>query len=223
MKSIMRLFPLLMILLALPMLLHWLAADASSEPTIPDSPPPSAPDWSDPVIVSFYQSQNAKRPSIAAAPDGNKVMVAFKFQLDSQHENDNDPYYIESSDNGATWPFPPGGNGPLPIHNSPGQDSDSNQVSIIYDGNSNAHAVWVEDRDLVYAPKNIWPTNATTNPPRFIAVASVQGTGVADPMILSNEGETLDIIWAEDKGGKPQHLPCTFQRWGRHLAGERIS
>ena len=132
-----RLVPLVLALVGLLLLVK---RPATAAPSTPDTPP-SAPNWTTPTLVSLagLSSADAK---VSAAPDGQTVMVAFNQQISGSSVN-NDPYYVLSTDNGATWT-------PLPtaIHNSPVTAANSLFVDIAYDGSGAAHAVWREGLGL---------------------------------------------------------------------------
>lgn len=167
---------------------------AAAAPDVPAAPI-HAPDWSTSQLMSGAQS--AEVPKIAAAPNSNTVMVAYN-QLVSGGNNGSDPYYRVSTNNGSTW------SAAAPIHTSPTLGNNSVDIAIAYDGTGMAHAIWVEDLSLVYAPKNKWPTNTGANPPTTISSVTIS-PGAATPMLVATGNTILDVIWSEGTqvGGNP--------------------
>ena len=159
----------------------------------PEEPaePAAAPTWEDAIIISTGDS-GARLPSVAAAPNGKDVIVAYVSQRSAAEEN-TDPYYHDSSNNGDTFP----GN-PAPI-NSNGA-TETIDVAISFDGNSQAHALWIEEmannnRELRYAQENNWPNSSTL-------LASTTSPGVIfTPRIETSGSNTVNVVWAENDSG----------------------
>lgn len=134
------------------------------------------------TYVSTNSSNGANQPHMASAENSSDVLIAYNHWTGPG--TDRDPYFSESSNDGASWSTP------APIFTSAGIDSV--QVNVSYDANSVAHAVWLEaapgNFQLKYAREDQWPGTATT-----IATALVT---IADPKIVVSDS-ALHIIWAQ--------------------------
>lgn len=148
--------------------------------------------WNDGTHKNLSNGTNSpngsRLPQIVISDSGNRIMVAFNHQ-ESGSATDNDPYYVESTNNGDSW------NAPLPIYESPGVNSI--QPSVSYDSSNNAHAVWVEGEDrLMYAPKTGWPSTAiqisdAPNPPTSGPVE------VDSPKLVASTTQIMDVVWIQ--------------------------
>lgn len=166
---------------------------ATAEPAAPET----SPEWMNPTMVSTNSPYGAKRPFMAAAPNGKTIMIVYNRQM-SGNDNDRDPYYSLSTNNGNTW------SSSAAIHNSPGTSSDSVKVNVVFDSTNKAHAVWTEDLDLKYAGQNSWPTNNGGNPPQTLSSPTLS-PGASDAVIVASGNNTLDVVWSEpDSGGAVQ-------------------
>jgi hypothetical protein len=154
--------------------------------------------WSTPQNLSTG-IVNAKRPALAAAPDGQQIMVAY-----SQQTGDNIPadiYYVASSNRGASW------TSPAPILVSPGVQS--SQVHLDVTESGVGHAAWREGNGLAYANSTNWNTSLRT-------LSSPFGSpGVTTPTIVVS-GNAIYLVWSEGDGnsGDPvrQALNIYFRR-----------
>ncbi len=124
------------------------------------------------------------RPSIAAAPGNNTVIVAYMHKTGSNSQ-EADPYYVRSTNNGNVW------SAPQPIHTSA---TDSRFVNVALDNNNQPHAVWTEnDRELWYAKESQWAGNAATK--IFTATLILQA-----PILLPHDTNTLELVWSQNDG-----------------------
>lgn len=155
--------------------------------------PPRAPDWSEPQLVS---QESAVEPKVAASPqeESQEVLIAYNKRFGSG--GNYDPYYMRSTDNGLNWTVP------APIHDSPTPENNSVEVDIVFSGDGVAHAMWVENRALAYAPESLWPTNNTSNPPVYISSPQFP-PGAASPILIATGESILDVIWSEGDGVNP--------------------
>lgn len=195
MKMMSRLFLLLIILAALAFFFGQMAWEgvATAAPDIPTAAPPHAPIWSAPQLVV---TESAVEPKVAAnRQEGSQdVLIAFNRRLGEG--GNNDPYYRRSTNNGQTWTTA------APIHNSPTLASNSVEVDVVFSGNGVAHALWVENRALAYAPESRWPTNNTSNLPTLISNPVIP-PGAASPLLVATGESILDVIWSEGDGVNP--------------------
>lgn len=182
-------FRWLWLFIGLVLLVSAFAVAAGQPVSAEPNTPPHAPGWSAPTLISL-PGQDSKVPQLAADPNSQRVLVAYALEWGDNQSN-NDPYYNESLDNGATWtPFP------APIHSSDGVDSV--QLDVAFDAQGTAHAVWIEGMNLVYAAESDWPGNIM----HTISTA-IGSPGAADPMLIASRNSTLDVIWSEATTGNP--------------------
>ena len=164
-----------------------LAIAEPEKPAVPDAPPT----WEDTIVISTGDN-GARLPSVAAAPNGKDVIVAYVSQRSANNEN-TDPYYHDSFNNGATFP----GN-PAPINTN--ASTETIDVAIAFDANNKAHALWIEqtttdNRQLRYAQEDNWPNTSSLR-------SSVTNPGVIfTPRIVASGTNTLNIVWAENSSG----------------------
>lgn len=136
------------------------------------------------LTTPLNSPNGARRPKIAAAPNGSNVMVVFNHQQSASAAN-NDPYYVFSGNNGTTW------SAPAPIFTSNGVNSI--QPSVDYDDASKAHAVWIEgEKKLYYAQQDSWPTG-------FVSIKEVVSSEefIDSPKIVASSSTTIDVVWVE--------------------------
>ncbi|MCP4421512.1 MAG: hypothetical protein GY805_33290, partial [Chloroflexi bacterium] len=100
-----------------------------AKPEEPDEPA-AAPAWEN--VITISSDNGARLPSVATAPNGSDVIVAYVSQR-SGSAGDTDPYYHDSSNNGSTFP----GN-PAAINTNAA--TETIDVAIDYDASSEAHA-----------------------------------------------------------------------------------
>lgn len=165
---------------------YTLAVAETDEPLEPSSPPA----WEN--VLTISSDSGARLPSVAAAPNSKEVIVAYISQRSANEEN-TDPYYHDSSNNGATFP----GN-PAPINTN--ASTEAIDVAVTFDSSNVAHALWIEEtssdnRELRYAKESSWPTSSSLR-------ASVTNPGVIfTPRIVASGSNTLDIVWAQSSSG----------------------
>ncbi len=137
--------------------------------------------------ISTGATFGADRPSLVAGANGN-LLISFNRFTTGAGTGVPDPYYSRSTDYGVTWSTP------APIFISPGVDSI--QTSLAYSGGV-AHAVWVEDIQLVYARESSWPgITQVISSPAF-------DPGALHPQIVASGSSTLDIVWSEGSASTP--------------------
>lgn len=143
--------------------------------------------WDDGSKLNLTNATNspngARRPKIAAAPNGSSVMVVFNRQQSASADN-NDPYYVVSGNNGATW------SAPQPIFTSNGINSI--QPSVDYDNVNKAHAVWVEgENKLYYSQQDSWPSG-------FVSIKENANIVFIDsPKVIASSSSVIDVVWVE--------------------------
>ncbi len=131
--------------------------------------------WSDEIHISTNSANGAFVPVIAYAPDGT-VMVVYRHRTVGGF---NIPYFTQSL-GGSSW------SNPAAVRNSP---IDIPQVSVDFDTNSLAHAVWRTDTDIFHADENSWPGAGTP------IVSTLES--VLDPDIEVADDNTIHVVWAQ--------------------------
>lgn len=185
-KKLIRVFLLLFSICLLNFGFYTLAMAEPDEPLEPSSPPA----WEN--VLTISSDSGARLPSVAAAPNSKEVIVAYISQRSAVDEN-TDPYYHDSSNNGATFP-----GSPAPINTN--TSTEAIDVAVTFDNSNVAHALWIEatssdDRQLRYAKESSWPTSSNLR-------ASVTNPGVIfTPRIVASGSNTLDIVWAQSSSG----------------------
>lgn len=163
----------------------------------PAADPTNAPAWSEPVLLSL--DLRAERPFIATSPTSDKLVVVFIGRENSSVQpNDDNPYFLQSSNQGQTWTpaFPQ----PIYVNNT----TQSLQVSAAIDPTGKAHAVWVENFALFYAHEDDWPVGISVLPTPISLVNDAPGA--AEPAIVATSASVLDVVWSEGTGGTPPDL-----------------
>lgn len=169
-----------------------LAQTAAAEPEEPLAPESAEPSWETAEKISQSSGiTGAILPSIAASPNGSKVITVYNGILNNDNA-DHDVYYTTSTDFGDTWPAK------ARIHQSSGSSSDSNFVDVAIAPNNKGHAVWAEEVSdtprIVYKYEDNWGNN-TTNLVTISAPASP--IVVAEPKIVAKNSNRLDVVWAQ--------------------------
>ncbi|MCP4359344.1 MAG: exo-alpha-sialidase [Chloroflexi bacterium] len=158
-------------------------------PETPDAPTAGQyPSWTDPVAITTNGNSpnGAGFPVVTAAPNSGKIMVGFS-RLNSSNEDDTDPYYVTSTNNGASWTTP------AAIFSSSNRSA---ELDLEYDGQDIAHAVWTEKNlEVHYTNQNGWGTS------KKLSTSSVE---VSRPRIATSQGQSgnaiIDIVWSEWRG-----------------------
>lgn len=150
-----------------------------------DSPPPG-------TLLSTNAPLGAEIPIIRSAPDGSLLMTVYNRWMTGQ--NDRDPYYVVSTNNGQSW------SSPAPIYTSTA--TNSGETYITFDGNNIAHAVWSEPTGILYSrySSGSWSSPQTISPGNF--------NFNAWPHIFASGPNTLDIIWGA--GNLPSQQPDIY-------------
>lgn len=145
-----------------------------------DAPGMMAP-WQDFTHITTTSSQSdfTPAPKIAVAPD-KTMIIAFNYVNNGVQQ----PYYSRSEDGGLTW------SPDAPIHTSA---SDRRYVSVAFDRNSVAHAVWRSSDAVFHAAEGQWSSNGFTALP-----SPADGQRILDPPSLAtgNDG-SLHVVWAQ--------------------------
>ena len=187
MKQNLRQFLPLLLLLGLSL---YLSGQVSAEIAARDIP--NAPDWDDeaPKLISDTGGPNiADRPYIAAAPNGNKLIIVYNRRMSAG--NDKDPYFSRSTNGGQNW------TSPAPIYTSLGTAFNSLEVNLEIDANGTGHAVWVEaDTQIRYSREQNWGSSSIPIDDVFVQASS--------PQIVASGNNTLDIIWTAANLGLTQ-------------------
>ena len=187
MKQNLRQFLPLLLLLGLSL---YLSGQVSAEIAARDIP--NAPDWDDeaPKLISDTGGPNiADRPYIAAAPNGNKLIIVYNRRMSAG--NDKDPYFSRSTNGGQNW------TSPAPIYTSLGTAFNSLEVNLEIDANGTGHAVWVEaDTQIRYSREQNWGSSSIPIDDVFVQASS--------PQIVASGSNTLDIIWTAANLGLTQ-------------------
>ena len=151
--------------------------------------PQTGPDWSEPLAITRPANApyGASRPVITAAPDGQKIMVAFNRQMSAALDN-NDPWFARSNNGGRDW-FRGA------IHTSA---ANSLQIDLALDASNLAHAVWREGNGIAYAPESSWPSNS-----RLILASPPDLPGAANPAIVTSGAARIDVVWSSGSNSSP--------------------
>lgn len=156
------------------------------------------PVWQDPpppgVLISVSQPQyKAGLPTIRYSADGSQLVIVYDKQV-SDNDGDSDPYYVLSTNNGATW------SAPQAIYSSPALTS--KEVSVAFRGNI-AHATWIErsstNVETLVTAAQPWPATIP-------GILSQSNFGIFQPYII-NAGNDLHVVWSE---GLP---PAIRHKW----------
>lgn len=136
--------------------------------------------WSPPLRISTTSSQ-AVVPTIRTAPNG-VIMVMYNHS--DPNSNNKDPYYSLSTTQGQSW------SSPAAVHS--GSDN-SVQVDFSFDGQSKAHAVWVNEslNTIRYAHQDNWPSGAT-----IIAESGGPAQQLSNPRVAAHGNGIVDIVWS---------------------------
>ncbi len=160
---------------------------AVAEPFLDPIPPANAPDWAEPVLVSF-ENFSAYLPKVVTSPVDDTVLVVFTLQT-GVLPTTTDPYYMISRDKGQSWETA----FPQAIYVSAGVRSLEVNAAIGADGK--AHAVWIENLALVYSHEDNWGDAPTL-------ISSGGTVGATDPVLVVTGANILDLVWSEvDTGG----------------------
>ena len=154
---------------------------ANNAPTWETAPPGN--------LVSLNANLGADRAVIRVAPNG-QLMTVFNRYNTAIGDKQPDPYYSLSNDDGQTW------SPPAPIYQSGG--TTSLYVTLTYDANNAAHAVWVENLALAYSKKSNWPGE-----PTYLSEPE-DSPGALHPQLVSSGSNTLDAVWAEGSASTPR-------------------
>lgn len=153
------------------------------------------PDWDSPppgTLLSTNAPLGAEIPIIRSSPDGSRLMTVYNRWITGQ--NDRDPYYVISTNNGQSW------SNPAPVYASAA--TNSGEVYIAFDANNVAHAVWSEPTGIFYSrySSGSWSSPQTISLPLF--------NFNAWPHIVASGTNTLDIIWGA--GNLPVQQPDIY-------------
>ena len=150
-----------------------------------DSAPPG-------ILLSTNAPLGAEIPIIRSSPDGSLLMTVYNRWMTGQ--NDRDPYYVISTNNGQSW------SNPAPIYTS--TSTNSGETYITFDVNNIVHAVWSEPTGILYSrySSGSWSSPQTISPPTF--------NFNAWPHIFASGTNTLDIIWGA--GNLPSQQPDIY-------------
>ena len=199
--------PLLLLLGGLAL---YLSGQVSAEIAARDIP--NAPDWDDeaPKLISIDQvgPDIADRPYIAAAPNGNTLIIVYNRRMSAG--NDKDPYFSRSTNGGQSW------TSPAPIHISLGTAFNSLEVNLDIDASDTGHAVWVEeDTKIRYSREPNWGNNNPVPIDEVIFQAS-------SPQIIASGSNTLDIIWTAADSGNSQVFHRRSTNGGNNWSAENF-
>ena len=188
MHVMIRRYIFLATLLVLPVLVY-LPAAADRDPWYTTATvSPDAPEWT-PFPGIEISSEGAGIPQLSLAPNGN-LLIVYEHWVSS--DVNRDPYAAVSFDGGQSW------TDGFPILSSP--TVDSLDLDVVYDGNSDAHAVWVERvtgnyqlryRRMSAANPGVWDTDRT--------ISNIVSSNplMANPAIFATGNDTLDVVWVE--------------------------
>jgi hypothetical protein len=145
------------------------------------------PDW-EPAQALSVLDEGEKLPVIAAFPPNDQLVVLYG--VHDAANNTDDIAYRSSNNGGETW------SAPQVVFSSP--LTDSVQADVAFAGNGVAHAVWVEDIQLAYAPQSAWGSGNVS----YIS-EPILPPGASNPdLAISNDG-TLHVVWTEGEQSTP--------------------
>lgn len=150
---------------------------------------PASLNWAEPLAITAVANTpyGATRPVIAAAPDGQKLVLAFNRQMSPALDN-NDPWFARSTNRGQTWQIGA-------IHTS---DANSLQLDIALDADAQAHAAWREGNGVAYAAESDWPDNR-----RLILNSPSGAPGANNPALATSAPARIDIVWSSGDNSSP--------------------
>ena len=155
-----------------------------------------APQWHTPLpgnALSSYAPEGVDHPVIESA--GTQTLVsAFNWHRSSSPVGLPDPFYTLSTNNGGSWTTP------APIFESAGIES--LQLDFALSGSDSAHAVWIEDIDLLYANGTIAGNQINWSAPTPLAEPPFD-PGSSDPVLLATATGIVDVVWAEANPYEP--------------------
>ncbi len=137
--------------------------------------------WDTPKHLSTNSPNGAFRPVLRMAANG-ALMVAYNHKTSTNTQN---PYYTRSTDDGQSWTMP------APIRTS---SADLRQVTLAFDNNSTAHAVWRSSAGLAHASEPQWPSSEHT----IVATSDV----IIDPYLVIGGDNVLHVVWAQAQGAQ---------------------
>ena len=140
-------------------------------------------DWSNFNRLSI-SGQKAALPSIALQPNGN-LHVAF-----TQGAPNEDPYYVTSTDGGATWSTPQ-------VISTNSATTIVDKVDVAVDNNGKVHAAWIEDNTsnnthtLMYASQS----GSSWGPAEPVATVTKSATSLLQQPSLVVSGGQVFMVW----------------------------
>ncbi|MBK8986104.1 MAG: hypothetical protein IPM39_08480 [Chloroflexi bacterium] len=168
--------------------------------------PEANPVWGNATLLSGT-GQDGRKPRIAASPDGSRVLVVYI------NENDDDPYYTISTNQGQTWPPATKINASIDV---------SAQVIGAFDGSNKAFAIWVEKitpqlNRLVFASKT--GSNNWTSP--VIITTSYE---IIDPSVFLDQRNTLHLVWVQEQPARVHYAYLTSgsSSWSTPISVENV-
>lgn len=140
--------------------------------------------WDPLQHISTAAPNGAFRPILRQAPNGT-LMVAYNRDTATTTRN---PYFSRSVDDGVTWSTP------APIRNV---DQRLRQVTLAFDNNNTAHAVWRSNSGLAHAAQSQWPNGENT----IVSTGDI----LFDPYLAIGSDNVLHVVWAQAHGTQGLH------------------
>ena len=144
--------------------------------------------WEDAIQITNGTtiSNGGVNPSITLSENGKNIIVGF-MQKTGPGVGDADPYYAQSNDFGKNW------SSAARIHTSGA--TESYDLSVAIDQNTNGHAVWLEQtRELWYSKQTSWASN---NAVKLYEPSDPTFGEQGAPKIIASRNNTLDIVWSQ--------------------------
>lgn len=149
----------------------------------------SAPDlnleWDQPRHVSTG-TVNGRSPVLVTAPNGT-LLIAYDSQRPGGQYN---PYFVRSTNGGASW------TNPAPIRTA---GATLDHVTVAYNSNSVAHAVWRSNSGLFHAQQSQWPSGSTHT------IVSTSDR-ISEPYLTIGPDNVLHVVWAQNATGLPHKI-----------------
>jgi len=151
--------------------------------------------WSPPGTAITTSALNADAPRVSTSPTSNEIIIVFNGW--TSDESIRDPYFVRSTDNGATWSSA----ATIATNNSTRATT-----HVTHDTAGNAHAVWIDYNTgtLQYTVEYGYKTSNGTSWTTKNLIASTFGTGITNAVIAARDSSTIDIVFeGAISGGDP--------------------
>lgn len=145
---------------------------------------PSAPAEPEAAQKMSTTSLNGAFVPVLKVDKNNRLLLAYNHNTSTIEDPSFSPYYRQSMNGGKTWSAP----APIQLGND-----NMLEVTLDFDSNNVAHAVWRTQYEIWHASENGWPAKANSQ-----KIKSNTGALVRSPDIAVGPDNTLHVVWAQD-------------------------